>query len=95
MRQNEASEIIALQVFVALCNHEEELGYFLNEVGTDLGTLKSSIQQPETLAAVLDFTLNNENLLLEICQEINLKPNAIWRARLDLPGSPEQNYSSI
>jgi len=81
-------EIIALQVFTALSNYPDDMGRFLNEAGTNLDLLRTTLQQPETLAAVLDYALNNENLLLQICEDTQLKPNTIWKARLELPGSP-------
>lgn len=82
-------EIIALQTFTALSEYPESLEHFLNEAGTNLETLRTTLQQPETMAAVLDYVLNNESLLLQICDDMQLKPNVIWKARLALPGSPE------
>ena len=83
-------EVVALQVFVALSNYEDDFSNFLAQTGSDLNSLRETMQQPETLACVMDYVLDNEDLLLRICEDLNLSPNAIWKSRLSLPGSPGQ-----
>lgn len=62
---------------------------FIGETGACLDQLKETLATPETLAAILDFLLNHEDLLASLCQTENLEPEQIWSVRRKLPGAPQ------
>ncbi len=92
---NDFAHTLALQAVSYIAQQESLLNQFLTAVGSTLPALKKSLGQEETLAAVLDWLLQNETTLIEFCQDLDVAPDMIWRARRMLPGSPEHNYQSV
>jgi len=81
-------ETIALQALAFLVEDEERLNRFLNLTGIDMSALRGIATDKAGLGAVLDYLLNWEPLLLEFAALVELAPEAILRARADLPGAP-------
>jgi hypothetical protein len=68
----ETAETIALTALGHLAGAEEDFGRFLTTSGLDAGSLKARAAEPEVLAAVLDFLLRNEALLVDFCQSASI-----------------------
>ncbi|MGB0934955.1 MAG: DUF3572 family protein [Alphaproteobacteria bacterium] len=79
---------IALQMFTYIFqDHSEQ---FLSETGYGLDQLKECLLEPETLAMIMDYMLEREDLLVGFCQAEGYKIQDIWRARMNLPGAPQE-----
>ncbi|HVV26740.1 MAG TPA: DUF3572 family protein [Rhizomicrobium sp.] len=83
----ETAEILALQALAWLAGDEIAIGRFLDLSGLDMAALREAADSPETGAAVLDFLLANEDLLLRFCEEANVPPRDLHLARHRLGGS--------
>jgi hypothetical protein len=81
-------ETIALQALAFIAEDDDRLTRFLGLTGMELGTLRQVATDKIALGAVLDYLLNWEPLLLEFTTALDLPPEAILRARRDLPGAP-------
>lgn len=83
------AEIIALKALNFIFENEDYQSAFLGNSGILINDLNLDlINKPETLAAILDFILENDQILLSFCGTVKLNHQDIWRARLQLPGSP-------
>lgn len=85
MRQ-ESAQTLALQALAFLAARDDPFTAFLSLSGTDPATLRARAAEPEVLAAVLDFLLADEALLVAFCQAEALPFEAPARARASLPG---------
>ena len=85
------AEIIAINSLSFVASNEKYLAGYLNLSGSDLDVLKSALQTPETsqniYASILDYLLQNEKYLIEYCDEYELDPLDINRARKLFPGA--------
>ncbi|MBL0942304.1 MAG: DUF3572 family protein [Alphaproteobacteria bacterium] len=85
------AEIIALQALNFIFENEDYQSAFLENSGISIGDLNADlIKNPETLAAILDFILEGDQTLLGFCEIAQLTHQDVWRARLQLPGSPAE-----
>ncbi len=89
------TQTIALQAFTFIAEREDILTRFLGQSGVCLEDLRTSLLKPETLAAVLDFLLQEDKMLLDFCETQETTPENIWRARNQLPGGLNVSLSSI
>jgi hypothetical protein len=83
------AEIIALNSLAFLAEDEVRLGRFMALSGLTPDDLKTSANQPEFLAGVLDYLLSDEKLLLEFIGSQGLEPEVPAMARKRLPGLSE------
>lgn len=83
----ETAETIALQALGHLAGTEEDFARFLTISGLDAGSLKARTGEPEVLAAVLDFLLRNEALLVDFCQSGSIDARDVHRAHHLLGGA--------
>lgn len=84
-RRNSA-ETVALQTLTWLAETDDMLAVFLRSSGLDATELGRLLDDPEFLAAVLDFVLMDENWVLSAAAAVGLQPEALLQARRDLPG---------
>ena len=82
----ETAEILGLRALGWLAGEPDGLERLLQASGTDADTLRRSAAEPALLAAVLDFLLSHEDLLLRFCEETSTKPAQIHAARHVLEG---------
>jgi hypothetical protein len=82
----EAAEILALEALGWLAGDEDAFARFLALSGVDAAGLREAAGSPETGAAVLDFLLSDEALLLRFCADTDADPAAVPRARQLLAG---------
>lgn len=93
-RENDIAEIIALQALGFIFEYEDYQAAFLSNSGISVNDLNADLlKKPETLAAVLDFILDTDRILLGFCDVSGLKLQDVWRVRHQLPGSPGAEMS--
>ena len=78
-RQN--AEILALQGLGWLAGDRDGLQRFLDLSGLDAGAMRSQAGSPEMNAAVLDFLLAQEDLLVRFCANMAVSPKELHLAR--------------
>jgi hypothetical protein len=81
--------IIALNFISYLANDEDRLSHFCTLTGLSPGDLRDSIGSADFQAMVLDYALQNEDLLINFATQENLSPQEIVAARRNLPGFVE------
>jgi hypothetical protein len=82
----ETSEILALKALTWLSAQETLMDRFCALAGLAPSDLLVEAERSETLAAVLDFLLQDEQSLLVFCQDHDIAPELPMRARAYLPG---------
>ena len=88
--QRTAAETLALKALAFLAGEEETLGRFLDVSGLYPQNLRERLDDPALLAAVLDFVLGEDKLLLAFAQSEAVDPKLVHAARRALPGpAPE------
>ena len=75
------AEILGLEALGWLAGEEGALERFLAASGVDETALRAAAGRPETIVAVLDFLLANEDLLLGYCDGAALDPRLVHHAR--------------
>ncbi|MGE0666328.1 MAG: DUF3572 domain-containing protein [Sphingomonadales bacterium] len=87
------AETIALQALAFLAADDEALGGFLHVTGLGMGELRAAAGNPETLAGILDYVLQDEAMLLAFCEAADILPEEPIRARAHLPGGDVPHYT--
>jgi hypothetical protein len=72
---------LALKVLVYLVNFESDMSRFMELSGATPGNLRDRVDEPEFLAALLDFLLTHEQLLVRFCDETLIDARAVHMAR--------------
>lgn len=85
-RSERAAEALALEALAHIAGEPRALERLLDETGLAPDDLRQRLQDPELMAAVLDFLLADETLLLPFCASLNVRPQGVIRARAQLPG---------
>jgi hypothetical protein len=85
--QSSAAETLALKVLAFLAGNGEALGRFLGLSGINPQDLRERADDPLVLAAVLDFLLGDDKLLLEFAQDEGVDTKIVHAARRALPGA--------
>jgi hypothetical protein len=85
----ENAEILALEGLGWLAGEEDGIQRFLGSSGIDPAELREAAGNPETGAAVLDFLLGDEELLLRFCEHAQVSPKQLHLARHRLGGGTE------
>lgn len=80
------AEALALRVLEWLAGTEDLLGVFLGATGMSPEELVETASGPETLAAVVDFLLQDDRWVLECAEQLHVNPEEFARARRFLPG---------
>ncbi|HEY1709249.1 MAG TPA: DUF3572 domain-containing protein [Rhizomicrobium sp.] len=74
------AQTVALKSLAFLAEDEDRLERLFTLTGMDADTLRAQADEPETLAAVLDFLLGDEPLLIRFCESSGLEPKSIHLA---------------
>jgi Protein of unknown function (DUF3572) len=82
----ENAEILALEGLGWLAGEEDGIQRFLNQSGIDAAALRDAAGSPDMGVAILDFLLENEDLLLRFCENASLSPRQLHLARHRLGG---------
>ena len=81
------AEILALKALAFLAHSEEDLDRFVTLSGVSPADLRAQADQPEILAAVLDFILSDDARVTEFCAEAAIDPRELHAARRAVPGA--------
>ncbi len=73
----DAAEALALKALEFLANSPDNLDGFMAITGINGDELRARLEEPAVLAAVLDFMLKNEGLLVEFCDTASIKPRDV------------------
>ena len=82
-----SAEILALKGLAFLANSDAPLDRFMAITGAGAGELRERAGEPEFLAAVMDFLLSDEALLMSFCDIASIDPRELQMARQALPGA--------
>ncbi len=85
MKQEQA-ETVALQAIAFIGADERAINALMAQSGIGVDDLREQITNPEFLAGILDFLLNDEGALLAFCEASDLAPEFVVKARRHLPG---------
>jgi Protein of unknown function (DUF3572) len=83
-----AAENLAVQALSYLAGEPEQLARFLALSGIGPDTLRAAAADPQFLAGVLDYVAGDERLLMAFAGHMQMRPEAIARARAALSGAP-------
>lgn len=82
-----AAETLAIKALTFLVNSPHALARFAAASGAGTLNFREGAEDPEFLAAVLDFIASEEDLARAFCAAEELKPDALHSARRALPGA--------
>ncbi len=82
----DTAQEIAIGALSFLSNDPEQLGRFLSMAGIGPQEIRSSAAEPGFLAGVLEFMMQDEQLLLAFTESAGIRPTMIAVAHLKLAG---------
>ncbi len=83
----QSAQIVAQKALVYIVSDSKVLGALQAGTGVDGTDMREGAENPEFLAGLLDFLLENEELLLSFCQIEGFAPETPQQARAALPGA--------
>ena len=86
----EQAETVALQALAHIAGSDTHLRRFLAVSGLAPEELRARAADPALLAAVLDYVLVDDRLVVEIAEACGLAPEAPRQARAKLPNPPAE-----
>lgn len=87
------AEILALQALGWLAAQDDLLGVFLGAGGVSQADLTARADDPEVMAAVLDFILMDDAWVTGFCAAHGLPPETPMQARAALPGGADPHWT--
>jgi Protein of unknown function (DUF3572) len=91
--QLEAAQTLALQALGWIASDDEVFPVFLTATGANLGELRARAADPEFLAAVLDFLMQDDRWVVAFCDAEGHPYTAPQLARLALPGGAATHWT--
>jgi len=91
--QPEAAKILALQALGWIASEDEIFPVFLTATGANLSDLRARAADPEFLAAVLDFLLQDDRWVVAFCDAEGQAYTVPQAARAALPGGAVMNWT--
>lgn len=95
MREKTASadpEVLALRAFGCIAADPDRLQRFLALTGLQPETIRGAAARPDFLAALLDYVVCDEPLLVAIAGEIGVRPEEIAAAQRRLAGPAPDEF---
>lgn len=89
----ESAEIVALQALAWLVGNNELRPVFLGASGASEDDLRDGAQDPQFLAAILDFLLMDDAWIAAFCDASGLRYDAPMAARAALPGGEAMHWT--
>jgi Protein of unknown function (DUF3572) len=83
-----AAENLAVQALAYLAGEPEQLARFLALSGIGPDTIRTAAGDPQFLVGVLDYVSGDEQLLVAFADHVQMRPEAVSRARAALSGTP-------
>lgn len=80
----EAAETVGIQALGFLSSDSELLGRFLSLSGLDANGIRDVASEPSFLAAVLDFLLSDDSLILAFASNSAIAPEDVVAAKMRL-----------
>ena len=93
MDTQDTAETLALQALGWLAGTEDLLPVFLGSTGLGEEDLRTRAEDPELLAAVLDFLLMDDAWITAFCDDMNLDHARVIEARAALPGGQQVHWT--
>jgi Protein of unknown function (DUF3572) len=81
------AETLALKALAFLAQSPDDLERFVALSGVTLADLRARADDPEILAAILDFILVSDELITGFCEMVEIDPRELHAARRALPGA--------
>jgi hypothetical protein len=81
------AETLALKALAFLAQSPDDLERFVALSGVTLADLRTRADDPEILAAILDFILVSDELITGFCETVEIDPRELHAARRALPGA--------
>jgi hypothetical protein len=91
--QPEAAQTLALQALGWIASEDELFPLFLAATGATLSELRQKAVDPEFLAAVLDFLMQDDRWVVAFCDATGQAYTAPQAARAALPGGAAVNWT--
>ena len=91
--QQQSAENLSQDVLLWLTRHEDLLPVFLNATGSDIPSVRAGFEDPELLAAGLDFLWLDDAWVIAFCQDHDLPLSAPSEARAVLPGGAAVHWT--
>lgn len=91
--QRDAAETLALRALAWLAADDDLLGRFLGASGAAPGDLMTGASDPRFLAAVLDFVLTDDSIVMAFCDAEGYPYPAPMQARAALPGGEVPHWT--
>lgn len=84
--QRETAEALALRALAWLAGNDDLLPVFLGASGASLADMAARAEEPEFLAAVIDFILMDDAWVLAAASDLGAGADSFVAARAALPG---------
>lgn len=81
------AQAIGIKAITFLAGNEDDLLRFVGQSGLDPADLRARAGEPDVLAAVLEYLLSGDALLVAFCDAEGLKPADVHRAHHQLCGA--------
>lgn len=91
--QPEVAQTLAIQTLGWIAADDEIFPVFLTATGASIPELRARAAEPEFLAAVLDFLLQDDRWVIAFCDAHGHPYSAPQSARAVLPGGGEQHWT--
>lgn len=88
-----AAEGFAVEVFAWLTEDNARISSFLGWSGESPDSLRSRLQDPSLLLAVVEFLMLDESMLIDACQALEYPPETPMMARSALPGGADVHWT--
>jgi Protein of unknown function (DUF3572) len=89
MKNAETSQILALEALGFIAADAQRLDRFLLTTGLDAQQIGEFAGDGAFQGGVLDYLLGDEPLLLAFAEHADVRPEAVARARFQLPGATD------
>jgi hypothetical protein len=89
----DAALVLALQALGWIAADDEIFPVFLNATGAGIAEVRSRASDPEFLASVLDFLLQDDRWVIAFCDAQGHPYTAPQAARAALPGGAVTNWT--
>ena len=89
----EAAHILALRVVEFLSRESDHLQVFLGSTGLSADDLRGRLQDPEVLAAAMDFLMLEDRWVLAFAADAGIDPRVIPDLRRHLPGGGSPHWT--
>ena len=76
----------AIDALLWLTKHNQYLEDFLILSGVNINDLRNRAKEPEFLCFVLDFFMTSDDLIVNLSEDLNIKPEEVKIARSVLSG---------